>query len=61
MAKDTGNTQQDSQNGSGNPLPEVPFARIENAVKSIRYGIVQLIIQDGRVIQIDKTEKIRLV
>ena len=36
-------------------------AAIEEAVKSIRYGVVQLIIQDNRIIQIDKTEKIRLV
>jgi len=47
-----------------NPAPApaaVPLADIEAAVQSIRYGVVQLIIQDGRVIQIDKTEKIRLV
>jgi len=36
------------------------FAAIEEAVKSIRFGVVQLIIQDGRIVQIDKTEKIRL-
>lgn len=41
--------------------PAVPFDRIEAAVKSIKFGVVQLIIQDGRVVQIDKTEKIRLV
>jgi hypothetical protein len=29
-------------------------------VESVRFGVVQLIIQDGRVVQIDKTEKIRL-
>jgi hypothetical protein len=40
--------------------PSIPIPEIEEAVKSIRFGIVQLIIQDGRVIQIDKTEKIRL-
>ena len=33
---------------------------IEEAVRSIRYGTVQIVIQDGRVVQIDKTEKIRL-
>lgn len=38
----------------------VPLEAIQEAVKSVRYGVVQLIIQDGRVIQIDKTEKIRL-
>ncbi|MBI3909828.1 MAG: YezD family protein [Armatimonadetes bacterium] len=38
----------------------IPLEAIQEAVESIRYGVVQLIIQDGRVIQIDKTEKIRL-
>jgi hypothetical protein len=38
----------------------LPLEEIQEAVRSIRYGVVQLIIQDGRVIQIDKTEKIRL-
>jgi hypothetical protein len=47
------------------PRPEpttapVPLDEIQQAVASIRYGVVQLIIQDGRVVQIDKTEKIRL-
>jgi hypothetical protein len=44
-----------------NGLPSLPLEEIQEAVKSIRYGVVQLIIQDGRIIQIDKTEKIRLV
>jgi len=38
----------------------VPLEDIRQAVESIRFGVVQLIIQDGRVVQIDKTEKIRL-
>ena len=33
--------------------------QILKAIKSIRYGSVQIIIQDSRVVQIDKTEKIR--
>ncbi len=33
---------------------------ILRAVRGIRFGSVQIIIQDGRVIQIDKTEKLRL-
>ncbi len=33
---------------------------IREALKAIRYGTVTLVIQDGRVIQIDKSEKIRL-
>jgi hypothetical protein len=38
----------------------LPIDAIQEAVKSVRYGVVQLIIQDGKVVQIDKTEKIRL-
>ncbi len=33
---------------------------IARAVKGIRYGYVQVIIQDSKIVQIDKTEKIRL-
>ena len=49
----------------GQPAPStattaVPIEAIQEAVKSVRFGIVQLIIQDGRVVQIEKTEKIRL-
>ena len=44
------------------PRPPVtlPLEAIQEAVESVRYGVVQLIIQDGRIVQIDKTEKIRL-
>jgi hypothetical protein len=38
----------------------LPIEEIQEAVESIRFGTVQLIIQDGRIVQIDKTEKIRL-
>jgi len=33
--------------------------RILAAISSIRYGTVQIVIQDARVVQIEKTEKIR--
>ena len=33
---------------------------IKKIVKEIKYGSITLIVQDGKVIQIDKTEKIRL-
>ena len=42
------------------PSNGLPIEAIQEAVKSVRFGVVQLIIQDGRVVQIDKTEKIRL-
>jgi hypothetical protein len=41
------------------PSVAVPIEAIEEAIAGIRFGVVQLIIQDGRVVQIDKTEKIR--
>jgi hypothetical protein len=34
--------------------------QILRAVKSIRYGSVEIIIHDSRVVQIDRKEKIRL-
>lgn len=33
---------------------------IARAVKSVKFGYVQVIIQDSKVVQIDKTEKLRL-
>ena len=33
--------------------------QILKAVRSIRYGTVQIIVQDSKIVQIDKTEKIR--
>ncbi len=49
---------------TGKPPVTVPVsvvAEISEAVASIRHGTVQIIIQDGRVVQIDKTEKLRLI
>ncbi|MBC8142841.1 MAG: YezD family protein [Armatimonadetes bacterium] len=40
--------------------PEYPLSAIEDAVRSIQFGTVQIVIQDGRIVQIEKTEKIRL-
>jgi hypothetical protein len=33
---------------------------VRDALKSIRFGTVTLVVQDGRVIQVDKNEKIRI-
>jgi len=46
------------------PAPE-PWTRdleqvVREALHSIRFGTVTLVVQDGRVIQVDKSEKIRL-
>ena len=42
------------------PLPPLPIKAIEEAIRSVQFGTVQIVIQDGRIVQIDKTEKIRL-
>ncbi|MRR58192.1 MAG: DUF2292 domain-containing protein [Deltaproteobacteria bacterium] len=34
--------------------------RVRAALKELRFGTVSLVIQDGKVIQIDKSEKVRL-
>ena len=36
------------------------FEKIKDAVASVKYGTVTLVIQDGHVVQIEKNEKIRL-
>lgn len=45
-------------------IPEIWSRDLERVVRealtSIRFGTVTLVIQDGRVIQVDKNEKIRL-
>ncbi|HSF29324.1 MAG TPA: YezD family protein [Candidatus Tectomicrobia bacterium] len=45
------------------PRPEeVQILRlILRAMREIRYGSVQIVIQDAKVVQIDKVEKLRLV
>ncbi|MCL5045250.1 MAG: YezD family protein [Actinobacteria bacterium] len=42
---------------------EVPLdvlARVARAIQEVDHGYITIIVQDGQVIQIDKTEKIRL-
>lgn len=35
------------------------FQQIWRAVKEIKYGTITIVVQDSRVIQIEKTEKLR--
>ena len=41
-------------------LPPAVWAKIEAAVREIGYGSITIIVQDGRAIQIEINEKIRL-
>ena len=40
--------------------PDDYLKKVQELVRSIRYATVSIIIQDGRVVQVDKTEKFRL-
>lgn len=33
---------------------------VQQHVRSLRYGVVQIVVHDGRVTQVEKTEKVRL-
>ena len=49
----------DTNSGSaGNPPDWIALVR--EKVESLRYGVVQLVVHDGRVTQIERTEKTRL-
>lgn len=41
--------------------PSTPLHRIEEALRGLRYGHVTIIVQDGTIVQIERTEKTRLV
>jgi len=48
------------------PQPNEPPAldsleRIQNALRGLRFGEVTVIVQDGVVVQIERTEKLRLL
>jgi hypothetical protein len=45
---------------SGRPDDDDIVEQIVKTISSVRYGHVQIVIQDSRVVQIDKTEKVRL-
>ena len=44
------------------PLPDSPewLSIVRDHVENLRYGVVQLVVHDGRVTQIERTEKVRL-
>ena len=56
MVEKKGHPQTETQPASS----AVPLNEIKEAIEKIRFGSVQLIIQDGRVVQIDTIEKKRL-
>jgi hypothetical protein len=45
---------------NGDDRRDVELQQIRQALRSLRYGNVNIIVQDGVVVQIDRTEKRRL-
>jgi len=43
-----------------NPVSHTLLAQIAEAIRAIRFGSVQILIHDSRVVQIEKAEKIRM-
>lgn len=52
------NTDDDGRRGAANT--DAALRRIESALHGLRYGSVLVIVQDGVVVQIERTEKTRL-
>ena len=45
--------------GAGPASPEQALPKIGDALRGLRYGSVLAIVQDGKVVQIERTEKTR--
>lgn len=41
------------------PLPPLLLRELRQALRSIRYGTIELVIHDGRVVQLERREKVR--
>lgn len=61
MSKLDGNLSTATINPTGlTPEEEEVLTKVLEAVRQIKFGYIQVTIQDGRVVQIDRTEKQRL-
>lgn len=50
----------ESKPAGGEPQREAELQQIQEALRGLKYGAVSIIVQDGVVVQIDRTEKRRL-
>jgi hypothetical protein len=41
-------------------LPESLLQALNRSLQQLKFGTIEIVVQDGRVVQINKTEKIRL-
>jgi hypothetical protein len=42
-------------------IKQIPEDEVMDAIRGIRYGSVEIIIHDSRVVQIEKREKLRII
>ena len=45
--------------GSQLPLPSALLSELQRALHALRYGAIELVIHDGRVVQLEIREKVR--
>jgi hypothetical protein len=50
----------DASPGSGSGTLEAEIDQIRDALRGLRFGNISIVVQDGVVVQIDRTEKRRL-
>lgn len=60
MVAGTSSRHDDQKPRSGDVNSPATVATIVNQIHSIRYGQINIIVQDGVVVLIEKTEKLRL-
>lgn len=53
----SGNLDADAENAL--PLSPALLRELRHALRTIRYGTVELVIHDGRVVQLERREKVR--
>ena len=58
MSKGTVSSRDEEQ--TAHPVREFDMDHIRQAIEGIRFGEVRVIIQDGRIVQIERVEKQRL-
>ncbi|MCU0963251.1 MAG: YezD family protein [Pirellulaceae bacterium] len=55
-----GNEPMEPRNRAGESLREQDLDQIRESLRGLRYGVVNIVVQDGVIVQIDRTEKRRI-
>lgn len=60
MATESSSNKSDRPAASKLPAPTDWVEAVRQQVSSLRFGVIQIVVHEGRVVQIDRTEKIRV-